>query len=477
MNVSVTSIWLENMESTAKQKVAYSYLRFSSPEQAKGDSFRRQLDLATKFAAANDLDLDDRLSFHDLGVSAYRGVNSETGQLAVLLEAVKTGLILPGSAILVESLDRISRQSARRALRIIEGIVELGVSIVTLADGREYTLESLDRDPLNLLMAILTFIRANEESTIKSQRVAAAWEEKRKRASTALITSRCPGWMHASPDKKRFILDPERVKIIEYIFQLAGAGGTFCSIARALNTEGTPPLRSQGVQGKFWTTSSVKMILESETVRGTLTPFSCRVVNGKLRRAPLSPIPDYYPRVIDDDLFLKVQSIILMRRPKSHGSYRRVAQNVMGYITRCGYCASGMVKAYGTTGGYLICRNKFLHAGCSCESISYYEIETTFLRILMERITDGSLSKERSLHVWCSQMREALEGQNAANKAELNRILRKECLEIEVFHDLGSMEVTWKTGPVSAVSEAFTPSCGKSTRSILKAQRLAGKVT
>jgi hypothetical protein len=34
-------------------KHAYSYIRFSSPEQAKGDSFRRQSEKAAAWAAKN----------------------------------------------------------------------------------------------------------------------------------------------------------------------------------------------------------------------------------------------------------------------------------------------------------------------------------------------------------------------------------------------------------------------------------------
>ena len=52
---------------------AYSYIRFSTPEQMKGDSLRRQTEAAEKYAAINGLDLDDELTFRDLGVSAYTG--------------------------------------------------------------------------------------------------------------------------------------------------------------------------------------------------------------------------------------------------------------------------------------------------------------------------------------------------------------------------------------------------------------------
>lgn len=58
---------------------AYSYLRFSAPEQANGDSFRRQTLLALEYAEKHNLILDETLTFHDLGVSAYRGLNAKSG--------------------------------------------------------------------------------------------------------------------------------------------------------------------------------------------------------------------------------------------------------------------------------------------------------------------------------------------------------------------------------------------------------------
>src|SRR5437016_4128721 len=74
---------------------AYSYLRFSTPEQAAGDSRRRQTELADRYARAHDLELDDQLTFHDLGVSAFSGANL-SGQLGAFLSAVQSKLVKPG---------------------------------------------------------------------------------------------------------------------------------------------------------------------------------------------------------------------------------------------------------------------------------------------------------------------------------------------------------------------------------------------
>ena len=184
---------------------AYSYLLFSTPEQQNGDSFRRQSSMAASYAGRHGLELDEELTFHDLGRSAFRGQNlAEAGRLADFLEAVHSGLVARGSVLLVEQLDRISRQSARKALRALESIVDAGVAVVTLNDERAYTATSLDEDPMDLLVAILTFMRANEESATKARRVKAAWEAKRQAASTTLLTKRAPSWLKISADGSGF---------------------------------------------------------------------------------------------------------------------------------------------------------------------------------------------------------------------------------------------------------------------------------
>ena len=50
---------------------AYSYIRFSSTRQEEGDSLRRQIEAASKYAEQNNLSLDTTLNLRDLGVSAF----------------------------------------------------------------------------------------------------------------------------------------------------------------------------------------------------------------------------------------------------------------------------------------------------------------------------------------------------------------------------------------------------------------------
>ena len=162
---------------------AYSYQRFSTPEQAKGDSLRRQLEAATAHAEAHGLDLDTDLTFQDLGVSAFRGKNAVEGALAAFIEAVDTGKVEPGSYLLIESLDRLSRDRIMAALNRFSALLEKGVNVVTLSDGKTYTADSLNELP-DLMVSLLVMSRAHEESAMKSKRGRAAWKQKRSGRQT-----------------------------------------------------------------------------------------------------------------------------------------------------------------------------------------------------------------------------------------------------------------------------------------------------
>ena len=116
---------------------AYSYLRFSSPEQAKGASRARQIEAAAKWAAERDLVLDEEL--RDEGVSAFKGRHrSSTSALGGFVARVDRGEVAEGSHLIVESLDRLSREEVLDALALFLGLISKGITIVALADNYEW---------------------------------------------------------------------------------------------------------------------------------------------------------------------------------------------------------------------------------------------------------------------------------------------------------------------------------------------------
>ena len=152
--------------------LAYSYIRMSTDIQLKGDSLRRQTEASEAYAAENNLELVRDFDLEDIGVSAFKGLNVSTGKLGLFLKAVEERLVPAGSYLLVESLDRLSRERPQTATALFLQILEAGVNIVTLTDKRVY--RSGSNDFSDIIVSVVIMSRAFEESQTKSMRVSAA---------------------------------------------------------------------------------------------------------------------------------------------------------------------------------------------------------------------------------------------------------------------------------------------------------------
>lgn len=320
---------------------AFSYLRFSTPEQSKGDSLRRQIELSRKFAADNGLELDETLTFEDLGVSAFHGKNAAEGALGDFIRAVDEGRIPRGSYLLVESLDRLSRDTVGKAFTQLQSLLDRGIYVVTMGDGQTYTPDALEDDFTRLLISLLVMYRAHEESATKSKRLSAAWHGKRLKASAngEKLTSRAPEWLKLSDDRQSFDILEERAEVVRRIFELTIQGVGAAKIATTLNEELVPTFgRSNG-----WHPSYVKKILANEAVVGRCQLMKYeRGADGRRRRIPEGePIEDYYPIVIDRETFLRAAQMRKGRKIEGGRKGERFS-NLFTGLAICGACGGPM---------------------------------------------------------------------------------------------------------------------------------------
>lgn len=420
-----------------KKPRAYSYLRFSTPEQLKGDSLRRQTQLADEYARKHGLVLDTELNLRDLGVSAFRGANVSTGALGVFLKAIDEGIVDRGAFLLVESLDRVSRDTAYDAQLTLQNIINKGVTVVTLMDGRAYSREALTADPLGILYALMVFMRANEESRTKSRRIKAAWHGKRQRAKSTTLTAITPGWMQLDA-QRRPVLIPERAAVVRKIVRdfLRGVGKH--SIARDLNTSKVPPFG----RAKHWQRSYIDKILTSPTLIGTFVPHIEEHKGGKLHRIPQEPVEGYYPAVIDAGTWERLQAV--NRKSPLRGRHAgRALQNVLSGLARCPRCDSTMTrvsKGSRRRAGkpFLVCTRAKTGAGCEYRAVPCDAIEdalTKNYRAIVDDMPspDAALDREwRSAEAAVSE----LEGRIGDLMAHLERrpsdALARRIAELEV---------------------------------------------
>jgi len=289
---------MKTRQARKRRMKAYSYIRFSTPQQAEGDSLRRQLEISEKYAAKHHLEIDDSLRITDLGKSAYTGKHLSEGALGAFLRAVEGGKVEAGSFLLVESLDRLSRAAVPKALRLFLTLLEHGIQIVTLADERCYSEESASKDMTEMIISIAIMSRAHEESQRKAERLAAAWAEKRRNIADEKLTSVCPRWLKLSEDRKSYKLIPERAKIVREIFDLTMQGVGRSALAKRLNARNEPAWTKGKRLKAGWHHSYIAKILNNPAVIGRYQSHT-HDKNGK--KIPAGEvIVDYFPAVVDE---------------------------------------------------------------------------------------------------------------------------------------------------------------------------------
>ncbi|OEE69240.1 recombinase family protein [Enterovibrio norvegicus] len=362
---------------------AYSYIRFSTKGQIEGRSLQRQSETANRYAEEHGLALQP-LSFQDLGVSGFKGRNSEQGALSHFIDAVKEGAISEGSWLLLESFDRMSRQPVEKSMRLLMELVDLGINVVTLMDNQVYKKGQLDMTKLIISLVIMS--RAHEESASKSKRLADAWHAKQAIAHEKPLGAHLPAWLEYNEDKTAITVNVMKAAIVKYMFMLSADGYGRVALIRRLNTEGIKPI---GSRAKQWHISYVTKLLNGTSVLGEYIPH---ITNKLGERVPTGNIlKDYYPQIIDKDLWHRAQAATQARRKGGTGAIRNgKTKNIFsGFVScECGSTVQFVNKGTSDKGGYyLVCGTARHGAGCKYVGHRYYSVQWVVLIALQKLLT------------------------------------------------------------------------------------------
>jgi DNA invertase Pin-like site-specific DNA recombinase len=283
---------------------AYSYQRYSSPEQGNGDSLRRQAAVAEAWCRRNGARLDNSASYRDEGRSGFHGQHRQSGMLRRFLEDVESGRVPRGSVLLIENMDRLSREPPVVGVNVLSSLLLAGIRVVQLTpDELELTADS---DLFSLFRGQLSQARGHDESKVKATRMSAVWAEKKRRAREqgVTMTTILPAWVVVKGGKR--VLDPARAKVVRLVFQLAIEGWGLMRMVRKLTDDGVPAWgRSQG-----WARYYLWKVLTGRTVLGEYQP--------RTQHKPEGPaIVHYYPGVIDEGTWERAQAALARRRSQS----------------------------------------------------------------------------------------------------------------------------------------------------------------
>ncbi|MCJ8151518.1 recombinase family protein [Shinella sedimenti] len=368
--------------------VAYSYIRISSSKQALGDGPGRQIALSEAYAARHGLKLDEALE--DIGRSGWSGANVYKGALGRFLDMISSGQVVRGSVLLVESLDRLSRQHPMDAQVILTSILTSGVNVVTLDDNNVYSAESLREDWTELIRIISIQARAHGESQRKSNLSKSAIQKRRALAleGKAKFTTNVPAWISQYKDRDgvtQYELN-EHADTIRKIFALAKDGCGQMTITKELNRLKLPTYRKKSTG---WHQTGVGRILDNHAAYGTFIPI-LKVGEGKEQIA--APIPNYFPAVISEEDFHIAQRHRTRRIVKGRKGNRFT--NLFNGMCTCEHCFGNMSINYSGPPGkqkpILRCYNSWRGVGCSVPA-KYFDYES-LERVVLDTVREFGIS-------------------------------------------------------------------------------------
>lgn len=348
---------------------AISYVRFSSRKQQHGASVERQLELTREFCHRHNLLLDETKTIKDLGVSAFRGKNTDEGNLGAFIQGVKNGKIPAGVVLCVEALDRISRAEALKAINLVSGILLMGIDIGLVSDDKILSQEYVAKNQHELHVAIAYLIRGHDESRMKGSRTGDAVQRMIshvKKGEPCRLGGYLPHWFKYDKTAHKFIPDDEKIKTIKAIFRhyLSGMGST--AIVKAV--KGMPKWNNTGAPIKA---GGIKSLLRNSQVIGTL-----KLGGGEY--------PRYLEPIIDQKDFDKVQVMLDANRTR-RGKHDGKVNNLFNHHIFCGTCGGPLNCHKSASKNYFFCNNGRDYV---CKDRKYYpadELEQWVFGILLKK--------------------------------------------------------------------------------------------
>ena len=338
-------------------ELAVVYARYSSHSQGE-QSIEGQLSNARDYAAAHGYTI----------VHEYvdRAKSGRTDNRAEFQQMLKDTAKRQFSVIILWKVDRFGRNREEIAINKMK-CRKNGVRV-------EYVAETIPDSPEGVILESVLEGFAEYYSLQLSQNIRRGRAESAEKCQS--LGGNRPLGYKTGPDKK-FVIDENTAPTVKMIFTMYADGKTVTEIVDKLNEMGLRTLR-----GGPFTKNSLHSILKNKKYIGVYE------YQGR-------EIKDGVPRIIEDDVFNKVQEMLKINKRAPAKTWSR-ADYILTDKLFCGKCGALMFGESGTskTGvkhNYYICSNKKRFRSCDKKAVRQADIEDTVLNATHELLQDDEL--------------------------------------------------------------------------------------
>lgn len=384
------------------------YRRWSTLEQGNSDKSSDDRQIANTHAFCREQGWTvTHFDAVDAGKSAYTGANLTKGILGKLTTQLLTGALDPHeTVIVVEELDRLSRQPPGRMTAWMQPLLMAGVTFA-VSNTRQIVTEASMNDFGQFVSLMSQAFSGYEFSRRQQNRGNGAWNKRRDAAREGrnIARHRARGWLVWDEATKTYREIDDRVWLVGEAFRLhveerKGKG----EIAKLFNLLAVTDERyrafsSSKVQPKLWTATAIGRILHDPAVTGFIQYHNNP--RGADKKVPVGDPVKVYPEIISPELFARANEKRHVEQLRHKGRGTNIS-NLLGPIARCSECGGTMqplgssrwrVAKDGTRSQhyYLYCQTNKMSRGEACTNARgwpYASIETPILDKLLRLAID-----------------------------------------------------------------------------------------
>ena len=371
--------------SGATNKITALYCRLSQEDARLGESLSIENQKAILLEYAKKNHFPNPVFFVDDG---YSGTNYDRPGFQSMLVEIEAGRV---GIVITKDLSRLGRNSALTGLYTNFTFPQYGVRYIAINDNYD----TIDPNSVNNDFAGIKNWFNEFYARDTSRKIRAVQKAKGERGVP--LTVNVPyGYVKDPENLKHWLVDPEAAAIVKRIFSMCMEGRGPTQIANQLWVDKvlTPTAYklSHGLSTNSpapedpyrWDKRAVSSILERLEYTGCTVNFKTYTNSIWDKKRHLNPVenqaifPDTHERIIDDDVFEKVQEI----RQQRHRMTRTGRSSIFSGLVYCADCGSKML--YGSSNNGDLDQDFF---DCSLHRKSKEKCNGHFIRVkVLERL-------------------------------------------------------------------------------------------